>query len=79
MLNCKQVNEQAGEYRFGEQSLGKRVSICFHLLMCGHCRRYIKQLGAALDSVKILAEDSPCADEEVEKTLSNILAKKKKQ
>ena len=77
MLNCKQVNELAGDYHSGELSLVKRISVYVHLLMCVHCRRYVKQLGVTIDSVKTLAEGSPCSDDEIEKSVNSILGEEK--
>ncbi len=79
MLNCKQVNELAGDYHSGELSLAKRISVYVHLLMCVHCRRYVKQLGVTIDSVKTLLEEPACSDKALEETISHITNNKVKK
>ncbi|BCE00536.1 zf-HC2 domain-containing protein [Marinicellulosiphila megalodicopiae] len=44
MLNCKQVTEQTSEYIDGNVTGLGKVRIKFHLLMCKHCRGFVKKI-----------------------------------
>ncbi len=44
MLSCKQVVDDADHLLAGEVTLRRRLSIRLHVLMCVHCRRYLRQL-----------------------------------
>lgn len=44
MLSCKQVVDDAEHLLAGEVSLRRRLAIRLHLLICVHCRRYLRQL-----------------------------------
>ena len=44
MLKCRDVPVEAEKLVDGQLSVGQRLSLRVHLLMCGHCRRYVRQL-----------------------------------
>ena len=44
MLKCREVSEQMSEYIDGEVTPLQRGRLAFHLLMCGHCRRFFHQM-----------------------------------
>ena len=44
MLKCRDVPEHAEQFADGQLPFRARLSLYFHLLMCGHCRRYLRQL-----------------------------------
>ncbi|MEE2604259.1 MAG: zf-HC2 domain-containing protein [Pseudomonadota bacterium] len=49
MLKCKHVTEKADALVDGSTlSWRERLALRLHLLMCGHCRRYVRQMGALL-------------------------------
>lgn len=43
MLNCKQIMEMASDYNDNKLSRIKRMSFLMHILLCHHCRRFVKQ------------------------------------
>lgn len=49
MLKCKDVAYQASDYLDKSLPFWQRVNIRIHLFMCGHCRRFIKQLKSTVD------------------------------
>lgn len=58
MLSCKELSQQhASDHIDGQLKGGLRWSIRLHLVLCSHCRRFIKQL----TGVKNLLQDSPNA------------------
>ena len=44
MLNCKQVSELVSQSLDRRLSLGERLGIRMHLMVCAMCRRYRRQL-----------------------------------
>ncbi|WP_397378139.1 zf-HC2 domain-containing protein [Pseudomonas sp.] len=44
MLSCKALVARSSEFLDGELGIGQRMSVRMHLVMCRHCRRFIKQM-----------------------------------
>ena len=42
MLTCKKIVEQSSEYLEGNMTLPQRMNYKLHLLLCWHCRRYLR-------------------------------------
>jgi len=42
MLKCKDIVANATDYVDKELSWQQTMSIALHLLICGHCRRFVK-------------------------------------
>ncbi|MGB2246335.1 MAG: zf-HC2 domain-containing protein [Alcanivorax sediminis] len=72
MLKCKDVTEKADALVDGTPlSWRERTALRVHLLMCHHCRRYVRQLRALVSSLRI-AEPSPVSDDHVDKVLNDL-------
>jgi len=54
MLNCKDVHDHASDYLDKRLSRRKRLAIWMHVMMCSHCRRFMKQLRLTIASVRNL-------------------------
>lgn len=52
-----------------------RLSLCIHLLMCRHCRRYARQLASIADALRGLYDEEPATDA-LEKSILDSLQKK---
>lgn len=72
MLSCKDVNKNSDQYIDQELSLRQRINIKMHLLMCVHCRRYLKQMAATVNSLRTLPQDD-CSDQQTEALLDRLL------
>jgi len=48
MLKCRDIANQASDYLDDNQTLRQRLAVAVHLLICGHCRAFIRQLRLAL-------------------------------
>jgi hypothetical protein len=48
MLKCHDVAHLASDYLDHQMSLRARLSLMLHLLMCGHCSAFVRQLRLAL-------------------------------
>jgi hypothetical protein len=56
MLSCKEITEKANEYLESELPFGTRLRVRMHLLMCTHCRRYVKQLQTTIRAIGLMKE-----------------------
>ena len=48
MLKCRDVPVEAEKLVDGQLGVGQKLSLYMHLFMCGHCRRYVRQLKVLL-------------------------------
>jgi len=62
MLSCQQLTELVTEYLEGEMSLGGRLRFQVHLGMCSHCRRYLAQMRATVNTLGQVP-DEPIPDQ----------------
>ncbi len=51
MLKCREVVNRADQLLDGDLSRGQRFAVKMHLLMCHHCRRYVRQLRFLLRAI----------------------------
>ncbi|MDT8371274.1 MAG: hypothetical protein RQ783_04680 [Gammaproteobacteria bacterium] len=59
MFSCKDVHERASRYLNEDIDLFPRMGMMTHLLMCGHCRMFVKQLDLTVTTLgKIKTIDS---------------------
>lgn len=64
MLKCREVSEQMSDYLDGESGRWRRLEVAIHILMCGHCRRFFRQLRLVSRSVRYSAEPPGRTDEQ---------------
>ena len=67
MLKCRDVPAEASLAIDDELSWQRRLNLRFHVLMCQHCRRYLRQLTRLSRAWRRL--HSPASDEEVAEVL----------
>jgi anti-sigma factor RsiW len=48
MLSCREVTDKASDYLDDALPPGQRMALRMHLVMCRHCRRYLRQLRATV-------------------------------
>lgn len=66
MLNCRQATEKASALLDGELARSERWALRLHLMMCHHCRRYLRQLRLTLHIVRRLADTAePTSERDV--------------
>lgn len=56
MYKCRDIAHHASDYLDGHLSRWQRLGFALHLLMCGHCRAFLRQLRLALSLYKQLPE-----------------------
>ena len=71
MLKCQHLVEKADALVDGSPiSLRERFALRLHMMMCHHCRRYIRQLNALVTSLP--HEPQPLDDEQTKRILKKI-------
>lgn len=51
MFSCKDVHQRASRYLDKDMDLLPRMGMLTHLLMCGHCRMFVKQLNLTVTTL----------------------------
>ncbi len=62
MLPCREVVELVGTDRLATASLRERVGVRMHLLMCRHCRAYVRSLRRLAEMARQLTGVDVAAD-----------------
>lgn len=76
MLTCKEQVAKSSDYIDNALGLRERIGVRYHLMLCPHCRRYIRQLRLACATLKILPEEPPAdLDSIVENLVREHVAK----
>jgi len=70
MLKCRDVVNNADQLLDGAISRRHRLAIKMHLLMCRHCRRYVRQLRALLRAIPFMY--GKASDAEVSRVIEHI-------
>lgn len=71
MLKCNEVVERADELVDGTPlSFRQRWALRLHLMMCHHCRRYVRQLRLLVQSLRRSPE--PASAEEVDQVMRQL-------
>lgn len=55
MLKCREIVAHSSAYLEHEMPLGRRLQYRMHLLVCHHCRRFIRQFRAAIKMTRQLS------------------------
>jgi len=60
MLSCKELTEILTEYMEGSMPFSQRAALRFHLMMCEHCRAYVRQTKMTMKALgKLPVEPMP--------------------
>ncbi len=71
MLKCNEVMERADELVDGTPlSFRQRWALRLHLMMCHHCRRYVRQLRLLVQSLR--REPEPASADEVNRIMNAL-------
>ncbi len=72
MLSCKDIHQYANQYIDRELTIRQRFAAGFHLLMCVHCRRYVRQLAATINTLRRLPQKE-CSEGQMEQIMKRLL------
>lgn len=76
MLRCDEVTQLCASEEIRGASLGKRLAVRVHLMMCRSCRRYVEELEAMGRAVRRLARETPEEDGRIEAIVRRVLPDK---
>jgi len=62
MFSCKEVHERASRYLDQDMDLFPRMGMLMHLLMCGQCRMFVKQLDLTITTLGKMRAIAPSVD-----------------
>ncbi len=71
MLNCKDVTKHACDYLEQHLPLHKRLQMKLHLIMCHHCRRYLRQMATTIGILKY--QKKPISEEQAKQIVKKIM------
>ena len=77
-LSCKDLVEQSADFLENSTALN-RLSIRFHLLMCHHCRRFVRHRKIANEYLFKQQQLSQISDSELEQNIECIMRKIKQE
>jgi hypothetical protein len=72
LLTCKQVSDTASDLLEDPTTLTQRIKLRLHLMICIHCRRYLKQLRLAIGVVSNSGSAPAPSKEEFETLVSQL-------
>lgn len=70
MLKCREIVDNADQLLNGDLNRRQRLAIKMHLLMCRHCRRYVRQLRALLRAIPFM--HGKASEAEVSRVIEHI-------
>lgn len=70
MLSCKQVVDRADHVLAGELPWRQRAGVFVHLVICVHCRRYLRQLRVLLGALPHLRQRA--SDAQVDAVMARL-------
>ena len=72
MVTCKQVSDSASDVLDGPTTFSQRLSLRLHLLMCKHCRRYVRQIQLVSGVARALARPPEPSEQEIEELIDKL-------
>ena len=73
MYSCHDISERSSAHLEGELSLRERVRFWLHLAICGHCRRYTRQLAATIRTMPLRVRRDKGDSQGEEEALRSII------
>lgn len=70
MLSCRDIVNHADQLLDRDLGISTRVAVRLHLLLCRHCRRYVKQLVRLIKAIPFM--HNKATEEEVRKVMDCI-------
>ncbi len=74
MLRCREISEQASDHIDGRLSAGARMQMAMHLLMCGRCRSFMRQMRLTVAALRARDEESLSAGRAAELASAAMVA-----
>lgn len=72
MITCKQVYRTASDYLDTPPGLITRLMLWLHLMMCKHCRRYVRQFRLSSQASGQLVRPDEPDDNEINRLVEQL-------
>ena len=72
LITRKDISDTASDMLEGPSTLFQRVKFCFHLMICVHCRRYLKQIRHSIGVTQKISSPPEPGDAEVGTLISKL-------
>lgn len=74
MYQCKDIADEVNNYIDGDLTLGKRLGLFYHLLVCSCCRNYLQQIRSTISVITVSKpkEDDNTDTQELAKKLHDL-------
>ena len=72
MITCKEVSDSASNYLDNPTTFLQKFWLQVHLIMCVHCRRYVRQLKLTSQVAKQLFPADEPGDDEIESLIEKL-------
>jgi hypothetical protein len=73
MLKCRHIAAHASEHIDGELNWRQRLGYGLHLLLCGYCRQFIRQLRSSVHCARLMASKDMLPDHEARAIAERVL------
>lgn len=74
MLKCRDISHKAGDYVEEQLTFKSRLAYSVHLLLCGHCRLFLKHFRTTIAYTKAISIDDQPSDQQVSAILEKALS-----
>ena len=71
MKTCRNIHEQASDLLAGDLSRSERMGIRLHLMMCRHCRRFMRHIELLTSSLGIHAQTTVASPALVDRIIAS--------
>lgn len=73
MLKCRDISHQAGDYVENQLTFRSRLSYAFHLILCGHCRLFLRHFRTTIAYTRAASIDEAPSDQQVSDIIEKTL------
>jgi hypothetical protein len=73
VLKCRDISHKAGDYVEEQLTFKSRLSYSFHLILCGHCRLFLRHFRATIAYTRAINNDDQPSDQQVSAILEKAL------
>jgi hypothetical protein len=73
MLRCNEVTKLCASEDIQGAPLRTRVAVRLHLMMCRHCRRYVRELARIGAAARAILRDDPDEEDRTEDMIRRVL------
>lgn len=74
MLKCRDIVHQGSDYADGSMTWQRTFSYGVHLLMCGHCRTFVRHLRTTISFTRALPDKDTLSAEQINTIVSHATA-----